>query len=227
MIEAKQLVKRFGKRTALDLDEWRVSEGEFVALVGPNGAGKTTLLKVLACLVRPSAGEVLIGGKPLESARMNLGVVSHQSMLYADLSPLENLRFFGRLYSVDSLEARTRQVLEQVGMSARQNDPLRTLSRGMQQRVAIGRAVLHNPQILLLDEPHTGLDQSACDMLDETLKSVCGEGRTVVMATHDLVRLAGLASRFDVLARGKLAASRLRSDIPADGLLELYREALG
>jgi len=211
----------------LQLDDWQVDDGEFVALIGPNGAGKTTLLRILSCLTRPSSGEVRVGGQPLAQARHNLGVVSHQSMLYADLSPQENLGFFGRMYGVHNLETRIREVLDLVGLASRKTDPLRTLSRGMQQRLAIGRAVLHNPQLLLLDEPHTGLDQDACDMLDATLRLVCGEGRTVVMATHDLARCAALASRFDVLARGKLAASSMRADLPEQGLLSFYQEAAG
>lgn len=230
MIVVRNLVKRFGPKTVLQRLDFRVEAGEFVALLGPNGAGKTTFLRILASLARPTLGLVQIAGRqlPHEAAavRRRLGVVSHQPLLYGELSAEENLRFYGRMYAVPRLEARLAEVLELVGLFPRRGEPVRTFSRGMQQRLAIGRAVLHDPDVLLLDEPHTGLDQDASEMLDAVLRQVSARGRTVVITSHDLVRVADLASRFDVLSRGSIQASARREQIPPDGLLAFYRRAL-
>ena len=230
MIEVRKLVKRFGAKPVLRGLDFTVEEGEFVALVGPNGAGKTTFLRVLSSLARPSLGRVSIAGFQLPSqaaeVRRSLGVVSHLPLLYGDLTAEENLRFYGKMYSVPELRDRIEQVLELVGLSARRNDLVRTFSRGMQQRLAIGRAVLHDPVVLLFDEPYTGLDQEACDMLDKVLREVAGRGRTVVMTSHDLGRVQDLASRFDVLAGGVIAASTTPSGLGSQNLLDFYRQAL-
>jgi heme exporter protein A len=211
--------------------DFQVEEGEFVALLGPNGAGKTTFLRILASLSRPSLGDVRIAGfrLPAQAAavRRRLGVVSHLPLLYGDLTAEENLRFYGRMYGVPELQKRIAAVLELVGLSARRRDLVRTFSRGMQQRLAIGRAVLHDPEVMLFDEPHTGLDQDACAMLDTVLKEVAARGRTVVMTSHDLSRAADLASRFDVLSRGVVTASIQRDEIEPHQLLGFYRHALG
>jgi len=166
---------------------------------------------------------------PREAAavRQRLGVVSHLPLLYGDLTAEENLRFFGKMYGVNPLESRIREVLRQVGLEKRARDLVRTFSRGMQQRLAIGRAILHDPDVLLLDEPHTGLDQDACEMLDEILKEEARRGRTIVMTSHDLARVEDLSSRFDVLSRGVICASIPKESIPKDGLLAFYRNALG
>ncbi len=230
MIRVRRLVKRFGLKTVLRGLDFEVQAGEFVALLGPNGAGKTTFLRILASLSRPTLGEVQVAGYRLPSqaaaVRHRLGVVSHQPLLYGDLTAEENLRFYGRLYGVPDLERRVREVLELVGLAARRRDLVRTFSRGMQQRLAIGRAVLHDPEVMLFDEPHTGLDQDACAMLDHVLREVAARGRTVVMTSHDLSRAADLASRFDVLSRGKIVASVRREEMPPDRLLTFYREAV-
>ncbi len=230
MIEVHHLVKRFGPKTVLRNLEFQVRAGEFVALLGPNGAGKTTFLRILASLSRATMGMVKIAGYQLPNqaaaVRRRLGVVSHLPLLYGDLTAEENLEFYGRMYGIARLEARITEVLEMVGLSMRRRDLVRTFSRGMQQRLAIGRAVLHDPEVLLLDEPHTGLDQDACAMLDDVLRQVAVRGRTVVMTSHDLARAADLAERFDVLSRGIIHASTQASQLPQDGLLAFYRQAL-
>ncbi|MBW8011238.1 MAG: heme ABC exporter ATP-binding protein CcmA [Chloroflexi bacterium] len=230
MIKVHKLVKRFGLKPVLRGLDFEVKKGEFVGLIGPNGAGKTTFLRILSSLSRPSLGMVKVAGfhLPAQAAavRNSLGVLSHQPLLYGDLTAEENLQFYGRLYGVTNLDSRISEVLDLVGLSARRRDLVRTYSRGMQQRLSIGRAVIHDPQLLLLDEPYTGLDQDAGAMLDTILKSVTSQGRTVVMTSHDLVRISDLASRFDVLSRGKIAASTQREDIPQDGLLGFYRHAI-
>lgn len=230
MIEVRKLVKRFGMKTVLRKLDFQVEAGEFVGLIGPNGAGKTTLLRILASLSRPTYGEVKIAGYWLPSqaaaVRDNIGVLSHQSLLYGDLTAEQNLRFFGRMYGVVYLDERIAKILDTVGLNARSRDLVRTFSRGMQQRLAIGRAVLHDPELLLLDEPYTGLDQDAASMLDTILQTVTAQGRTVVMTSHDLARISDLASRYDVLSRGVIVASTKHSAIPQDGLLAFYRQAI-
>jgi heme exporter protein A len=230
MITVHKLVKRFGLKTILRGMDFSVEAGEFVALLGPNGAGKTTFLRILASLSRPTLGSVKIAGYSLpgqaSAVRSRLGVVSHLPLLYGDLTADENLRFFARMYSISDTDRRIAEVLDLVGLLPRRRDLVRTFSRGMQQRLAIGRAVLHDPEVMLFDEPHTGLDQDACLMLDNVLKEVAARGRTVVMTSHDLARVADLASRFDVLSRGVITASIQRSEIEPNQLLGFYRQAL-
>ena len=217
IITVHKLVKRFGSKTVLRGLDFDVQQGEFVALLGPNGAGKTTFLRILASLSRPNLGTVQVAGYTLPAqageVRARLGVVTHLPLLYGDLSAEENLQFYGSMYGIKELNRRVQEVLEMIGLALRRRDLVRTFSRGMQQRLAIGRAILHDPEVVLFDEPHTGLDQDACDMLDTLLRDVAGRGRTVVMTSHDLARVEDLATRFDVLSRGVISASTSRDDL--------------
>jgi heme exporter protein A len=210
--------------------DFSVAPGEFVALLGPNGAGKTTFLRILATLSRPSMGYVNVAGHqlPKEAAqvRARLGVVSHMPLLYPDLTAEENLRFYAQMYGIANYQSRISEVLEMVGLENRRKDLVRTFSRGMQQRLAIGRAVIHDPEVMLFDEPYTGLDQDASEMLDEVLRSVAAEGRTVVMTSHDLARAEDLATRFDILSRGVIAASATQKELQNTNLLAFYKQAL-
>lgn len=230
MIEVKKLLKRFGLKTVLRGLDFHVDQGEFVVLLGPNGAGKTTFLRILASLSRPSMGQVTIAGHSLPAqaaeVRRTLGVVSHLPLLYGDLTAEENLRFYGRMYDLSNLDSRVTDVLRLIGLESRRRDLVRTFSRGMQQRLAIGRAVLHDPEVVLFDEPYTGLDQDASAMLDDVLRNVAARGRTVVMTSHDLARAEELGSRFDVLSRGMIAASITRQDLASSNLLTFYKQAL-
>ena len=230
MITVRKLVKRFGLKTVLRGMDFSVEPGEFVALLGPNGAGKTTFLRILASLSRPTLGNVTIAGYSLPhqaaAVRRRLGVVSHLPLLYGDLTAEENLRFYARMYDIPDAVKRITSVLEMVGLASRRRDLVRTFSRGMQQRLAIGRAVLHEPEVMLFDEPHTGLDQDACQMLDTVLREVAAPGRTVVMTSHDLARVGDLASRFDILSRGVIVASVQRSQMDPNNLLSFYRQAI-
>ncbi len=230
MIEVKKLVKRFGMKSVLRGVDFRVERGEFVALLGPNGAGKTTFLRILSSLARPSLGEVKVAGYSLPNqaaqVRARLGVVSHMPLLYGDLTAQENLEFYARMYGIADPQSRIATVLDLVGLASRRNDLVRTFSRGMAQRLAIGRAVLHDPEVILFDEPYTGLDQDASTMLDEVLKSVAAQGRTVVMTSHDLARAEDLATRFDILTRGVIAASSSREALGNNNLLTFYKQAL-
>lgn len=228
MIEVQGLVKTFGLKPVLRGLDLEVPAGAFLTVVGPNGAGKTTLLRILATLSRPSGGRVRIAGYELPGqaglVRQWLGVLSHQPLLYGDLTAEENLRFFGRMYGVPRLEARINETLQQVGLSARRRDLVRTFSRGMWQRLSIARAILHDPPVLLLDEPYTGLDPDASAMLDDLLRSAIGQGRTVLMTTHDLSRGLMLANYVAILARGKIAYIAPRSEVDAERFNQLYAQ---
>jgi heme exporter protein A len=227
MVEVRGLIKRFGVKPVLRGLTFQVGTGEFVAMVGPNGAGKTTFLRILATLSKPNAGEVSIAGYRLPeraaSVRQRLGVVAHQPLLYGDLTAEENLQFYGRMYGLAAAQERVDQVLRLIGLHARRRDLVRQFSRGMQQRLAIGRAILHDPEVLLFDEPHTGLDQEAAAMLDEVLLEVAAHGRTVVMTSHNLTHASELADRLDILSKGKITASLEKGEIPRDELPGFYR----
>jgi len=231
MIEIRGLVKSFGHKAVLKGIDLEVADGQFLTLVGPNGAGKTTLIRILATLSRATSGTVWMGGFDLADAsvdiRRNMGLVSHQTLLYGDLTPDENLRFYGRMYDVPDLEDRIGTVLQQVGLEGRRHDPVRTFSRGMQQRLAIARAILHWPSILLLDEPDTGLDQHAAEMLHELLATVGTKGRTVLMTTHNLERGLSMGDRVAILAGGRIAYEADKSTLDLEGLREVYYRFVG
>ena len=230
MIKVRRLVKSFGIHPVLRGVELDVPRGEFLTLLGPNGAGKTTLLRILATLSRPTSGEVRVGGWPLPEAaarvRPHLGLISHQTLLYGELTATENLRFFARIYHLGAAEGRIQEVLEAVGLAGRQHDLVESFSRGMQQRLAIARAILHEPEVMLLDEPYTGLDQSAAAMLDELLRSVATAGRTVVMTTHDLARGLASCDQVAILSRGKIAFQGRSEGLASADLAEIYQRAV-
>jgi heme exporter protein A len=230
MIVVKRLIKLFGSKKVLRGLDFHAEEGEFIALLGPNGAGKSTFLRILATLSRPTFGEVRVAGYRLPEqasyVRAHLGVVTHQPLLYSDLTAEENLRFYARMYGIENSRARIIAVFELIGLASRQHDLVRTFSRGMQQRLSIGRAVLHNPDVMLFDEPYTGLDQDACNMLDTVLKEIAAGGRTVVITSHDLSRVENLASRFDILSHGVISDSASREDLTTVKLFEFYTKAL-
>lgn len=228
MIEIDGLYKAFGPRYALRGIDLTIAEGEFVTLFGPNGAGKTTLLKILATLTRPTRGAVRLQGHPLTGdwteARRHLGLVSHQSFLYTDLSAEENLRFYARLFDVRNADARIQELLDAVGLRARARDLVRTYSRGMLQRLSIARALLHDPSILLLDEPYTGLDEAAADRFTKLLAETGRADRTVLMTTHNLEQGLALCDRAIVLDRGKIVYEARREERTLDEWRTVYRE---
>lgn len=229
LIDIQNLVKAYDLLPVLRQLSLQIQRGEFVALLGPNGSGKSTLLRMLCGLSKPTAGVIRIGGweLPRESAavRAQIGLVSHKSLLYDNLSAYENLRFFAKLYNLpdDQIEARIHKLMIQVGLSKRTHDLVRTYSRGMLQRLSIARALLHNPDILLLDEPYTGLDQDASTVLDELLKASHAEGRTILMTTHDLTRAATLPTRIVILSRGVIGYDQPTGIEPLE-LAALYTE---
>src|SRR5204862_6999530 len=193
-----------------------VKRGEFVAFFGRNGAGKTTFLKVAATLMRPTHGGLRIEGidirKDPEEARRRMGFLSHNTFVYRDLSALENLKFFCRLYGVEDSDDRLLGILDRVGLRKRAGDPVRAFSRGLQQRVGIARAMLHDPSLILLDEPYTGLDANASATLNELLDSAVASGKTVILTTHDVDQGLRGATRAVIVDRGTVVHDSKASD---------------
>lgn len=228
MIKLQGLVKRYGMNLVLRGVDLHVGAGEFVTLVGSNGAGKSTLMRIVATLLQPTSGDVEIGGWRLpqqaDRVRRHIGLVSHYSLLYGDLTAAENLAFFARLYRLDNQEERVMAALRKVGLYARQRDAVSTFSRGMVQRLTIARATLHEPDILLLDEPYTGLDQDASRLLDDLLQLEHDNGRSILMITHDLSHGLNLCDRVAILNRGKIVHDVNSRSISASDFLDLYRE---
>lgn len=226
LIQIRGLHKYFGRHRVLRGIDLKIETGQILVLLGPNGAGKTTLLRILATLSRPTRGQVQVAGVDItanpEGIRQYLGMVSHASLLYGDLSAAENLEFYARLYGLSQPQERVKQLLQQVELYHRRKDLVRTFSRGMIQRLAIARALLHNPPILLLDEPDTGLDPQAAEMMTELLRDIGGQERTIVMTTHHLERGFALADRVTLLAGGKLVFDRPTTDLQYDELRPLY-----
>lgn len=220
ILTIRQLTKRFGSLTAV----WKVSleihEGDFWVIFGPNGAGKSTLLRTLAQLTRPSEGTIEFLDP--DEGRGRIGYVSHQSLLYGELTGIENLIFFGRLYGVPDPKGRAEQLLEQMRLSAARNRQTRGYSSGMKQRLTLARALLHNPGLLLLDEPFAGLDQHGARLLAEVLSEVKREGRTVLMITHNLAAGLALSSHVMVMSRGQTVYRSARSEIDDGAFESLY-----
>jgi len=228
-IQVQGLIKAFGHQVALRGVDLSVDNGEFLTLFGPNGAGKTTLIRVVASLARPTSGTVQVQGEDLSkvatSVRAHIGLISHNPLLYGDLTPDENLGFFARMYDLPDPGSRIDTVLEQVGLTARRRDPVRTFSRGMVQRLAIARAILHDPVIMLLDEPYTGLDLQAADMLRSVLQELAASNRTVILTTHNLEQGLEMCDRAAILNRGKLAWQGPRAGLDLVAMKEIYRDA--
>ncbi|HEV3034074.1 MAG TPA: heme ABC exporter ATP-binding protein CcmA [Solirubrobacteraceae bacterium] len=222
-LEVEGLARHYGEREALSDVSLSLSEGQTLVVFGPNGAGKTTLLRVLATLLRPHAGDVRVLGSSLPNeawaVRGRVGLLAHEPLLYRELTAHENLRFHARLHGVG--DERVREVLDSVAMTARAREPLRTLSRGMVQRVAVARAVLHDPELLLLDEPHSNLDPAAIELVAPLIGAA--SGRTRVICSHDPG--GGLAEADVVLGlrAGRPALLRAAADVDRDELTELYR----
>lgn len=230
-IEVKNLTKFFDNHPALDGIDLTVEPGETLAIFGPNGAGKTTLIKILASIMKASAGEVFINGFDIkhnaEDVRSQIGIVSHQTFLYNNLTAYENLLFYSRMYDVADSKQRIYQVVSMVGMQLRMHDRISTLSRGMQQRLSIARCLIHKPSIILLDEPETGLDQQAISMLWGALKEDGVKKRTIVFTSHSLERGLNACDKLIIMNKGKIAHLQPSMDLDLAGLEKAYKYCTG
>jgi heme exporter protein A len=216
-IEVRQLRKEFGVLKAVDGISFDLKRGEFLSIFGPNGAGKTTLIKILIGLTRPSSGTARVAGyevgEGIPEMRREIGVISHSPALYADLTPMENLIFFGKMYGLERPKESAIAVLEDVGLAPRRDDQVRTFSRGMLQRLSIARAILHDPSILFLDEPFTGLDIHASNVLKEHLQTLHDRKRTILMTTHDVSCGLEMCDKVALQVKGQIAFFEDAKDI--------------
>jgi heme exporter protein A len=226
MIEIQGLAKYFGRFSALRDLHLSVPKGQFIALFGRNGAGKTTLLRILAGLSRPSSGSVKIHETKPGNARGEIGYLSHNTAIYLDLTALENLRFYARLLDLSASDADLQDRISHVGLAGRAHEPVRNFSRGMQQRLGIARAFLHNPGILLLDEPFTGLDQAGTDFLKDYLSQAHTKGKTCLMAIHDAPVGYALADRLVIIHRGVVALDVPRTSVTLENFQNQYKALL-
>jgi heme exporter protein A len=227
VVHADGLVRRFGGRRAVDGVSFSLHAGECLALFGPNGAGKTTLLRMLAGLLAPSAGRCTVGGASLRDgvmARARVGLVSHASMLYAALSARENLEFAARMYGLPDAPAAARRALAAMRVLDRAETPVRLLSRGLQQRVSIARAIVHEPTLILCDEPYTGLDEAGSAALTEALAERRGAGAALLVVTHNLTEGLELASHAAIMRDGRFGRFDARADVNAALYTRQYRE---
>ncbi len=217
--------RSFGRRRALNKVSFRCDAGEMVALLGPNGSGKSTLLGITATLLAPSSGEVRYGEHTASSAgaalRGRIGLLGHDLYIYPELSPEENLQFFGRAYGLTDVPARVSAAIARAGLTERRDDPVAGFSRGMRQRLALERALLHDPRLVLLDEPFTGLDDAATAALRDRLASLRTAGCIVLITTHDLETIDGLIDRAVFLQNGRL----VEVDAGGGSLRERYRRS--
>lgn len=230
VLEARGLVREYGPVVAVDEVDVALGEGEFLTIFGPNGAGKTSLLGMLGGAMRPTRGQVRIRGEELAYAdtewRHRVGILSHRGFLYGRLTATENLRFYGRLFGLDDLDRRVPERLARVGLQDRADFQVRQLSHGMRQRLALARALLHDPDVVLLDEPYTGLDPSAATVLRGVLEELRDGRRTVVMVTHNLGQGLELATRIAIQVRGRFAWEGAGTDIDAGGFEAHYHEVV-
>ncbi len=229
-VEVRDLTRTFGARKALDKVTFDLPSGAFLSIFGPNGAGKTTLVKVLTTLTAPSSGTAKVWGLDVvEDAvvlREHIGLISHNPLLYPDLSAEENLRFFADMYGVDDAADRVRELLVAVELDHRRLDLVRTFSRGMLQRLSIARSLLHRPDVLFLDEPYSGLDPHAVDIFDSLIAQIRAD-HTFVMISHDLNKGLALCSHALILSKGKLVLSAPREEIDDDRFAATYRATVG
>ena len=208
-IRVSKLTKTLDERPILRGIDLEIADGEYVALLGANGAGKSTLLRILATLIPPTSGQIELMGQPLArnavALRSRIGLIAHQSMLYRDLSAAENLRFFAGLYELNDSESRVERMLKMIGLVDRADDPVKNFSRGMTQRVSIARALLHDPQLILADEPFAGLDAPSTTALENLFAKLNSAGKTIVLVNHDIEQTLRITERAIVLRQGIIA----------------------
>ncbi|MFP3214757.1 MAG: ABC transporter ATP-binding protein [Nitrososphaeria archaeon] len=218
-VEAENLTKYFGNLIAVDSVSFKVKKGEIFGLVGPNGAGKSTLIRMICTVLRPSAGKALVEGYDImrqpQEVRKIIGVVQEKLILYAPLTPVENLEFFGKLYGLDSkvLKERIAELLEEVKLSAVKDKPVGTFSTGMRQRLNIARALLHDPKLVILDEPTNGLDPQSVRWVRDYIVNLKNRGLTVILTSHDMYEIDELADTVAIMDKGKILEIGKKEDL--------------
>ena len=230
MVTARGLVHAYGERRAVDGVDLDLVPGERVALAGANGAGKSTLLRMLATLIRPKSGDLVVLGHEVpdhaRAARTGIGYLAHDPLVYLDLTARQNLELYGDLYGVDGLDERILDLLDHVDLLARAEDTVRTFSRGMAQRLALARMLLHRPRLLLLDEPHASLDARGGALLDDQLEAARHDGRAAVIVTHEVERVARVSDRIVVLRGGRVVLDQRTDGLDPPAVRRLYEEAI-
>jgi heme exporter protein A len=231
VLKIENLTKRFGRLLALRSVSLELHASQCLTLFGRNGAGKSTLLNATAALIRSYEGRISIMDRDLrqsdEETRRAIGLVSHDTYLYYDLTTEDNLRFYARLYGLSDVEGRVGRMLEHFGLEAKAKSAARDLSRGMKQRLSLARVFLHEPRLLLLDEPFTGLDEPACETLARMIAEFIAGGGSVLVTTHDLDRGLEVATRVMVLERGVVAYEAAAAGLDRGTFRETYRGLLG
>lgn len=216
MLELRKMTKMLGDKLILRNITLKLEKGEILAVTGPNGAGKSTFFKCTVGLLQPTDGEILLDGRLIKKnsaeVKKRIGFLGHESFLYNNLSPLENLKFYGKLYKVKDLERKANDLLKEVGLYLFRDMPIRSFSRGMMQRLAIARVLLPEPEILMLDEPHTGLDQEAVSLLNQIIRNKRDSGTSILIISHDFEQVHALADRVAVLRKGKIISTRPLSE---------------
>lgn len=231
MLTANDISKKIGSKTILRGINLHIAKGEFITVFGPNGAGKSTLLKILSMLMKPSTGTLIVDGIKVKDeaskVREKIGVISHHSFLYDNLTAYENLEFYEKMYGMKNRRERIHDILREVGLEVAMNDPVRNFSRGMQQRLAIARATIHDPEILFLDEPYTGLDQQAINILNSVLAKMNIKDRTVFMITHNFEQGLDLSDRVLVITKGQVAYEGEATGLSSEEMRDIYIDAVG
>ncbi len=231
IVEARGLIKKFGFKTALRKVDLSLTSGDCLALFGPNGAGKTTLIQILCSLMLPTSGKVVIAGLDTRYHRAAIhgliGVIAHDTFLYGALTAVENLNFYGKMYNVSKLKTRVNDLIDRVGLRPYKNDPVHTYSRGMKQRLSVARAILHDPAVLFMDEPYTGLDQQGADDLQRLLNQFRDQRKTIVLASHNLARGLELCSHAAILHAGELIYHKNIAGIDKRDFKQLYVRLTG
>ena len=225
-VETENLRHSFGHIEALNGINLKVSYGSFLSIFGPNGAGKTTLIKILSTLIQPSSGKAFIHGADVTKneghVRSKIGLISHNTFSYNNLNPYENLMFYGKLYGLNNLNTRIKELLEEVELSHRVYDAVHTFSRGMQQRLSIARALINKPSVIFLDEPYTGLDQHATRIFTDILKKLHQAQSTIIMTTHNLKRGLEICDQVVIMASGKIVFQKPAPEINPEEFEQIY-----
>ncbi|MFO1444236.1 heme ABC exporter ATP-binding protein CcmA [Bacillus sp. Bva_UNVM-123] len=231
MLELKNITKIIGDKIILRNFSLALERGESVAIIGPNGAGKSTFFKVAAGLMQPTSGEIYLNGELVKKKslllRKKIGYLGHESFLYNSLTPVENLRFYAKLYKVKNREEKVLELLKAVGLHYFKDIPIRSFSRGMMQRLAIARVLLAEPDVLLLDEPHTGLDQEAISLLNHLIKEKQNNGIAILLISHDFEQVISISDKALVLNKGKIVDyQNIEREKGLVALKEWYDEAV-